>query len=910
MRFIPRAGSFTFALLLCHAFALGQTSIQGVVRDQSGALVSGATVQWITTHAGSGISAILHQGRTTTNGEFRLPHEPSARLRITAAGFAEREIRQPFPLPLEVILTPDSVYNSITVSATPTTRGVAEEALDSSHIVTIKTARELSSLPMPTLGQALAGEPGVLLQQSTYAQASPFLRGLTGYQVLNLVDGIRFNNSTFRSGPNQYLAYIEPSQAQRIEAVLGPAGVSWGSDSLGGTIHVLTAQPSFASERGRPELHGQFQLSATSADLSAAASGHIAASTPRFYWLGGLSGRRHNDLRAGDGYDSRNVFLRLFGMQPAAVRELTGNRQQDSGFRQYGAEARFAARLRPDQMLTFNYQRGAQDKVNGYKDLLGGLGRLISTFEPQDLNWLYARYEKLRLSWLDSINTTFSFNSQTDGGRRQNLSYADPITTDYTRVNVYGYNAQATTHYGSRMLASFGGDLYDEHIRATREIRNPVSSVVTNPRPLYPDNSRYQNLGAFAQGSYQILRSLRAAAGVRLTGVRFATTEDRALRIPSSSQWFRDVTFQSSVSWQITGAFGIHGVISRGFRAPNLNDLGALGLNDLGYEIPAAETISAGALLSTDAGESALSKGRALSRLSAESLMNYEFGTRVRTRRFYARAQLFDAELYDPIVRRTVLFPVNGVPASLAGLSVTPIAQTAAQRQQGVVTVATAIDPRAVKAFVNDGQSRYYGVETLGRAQVLRHLALEANYSYILGRDLFPNRNIRRLPPAIGTMRLRYSPAGRKPWIELSVTASAEQSRLSGGDRDDERIGASFRRADIASFFAGSRVAALTDPVTRSFRPTGETLLQIQNRVLPIGATINGVRVTDDNSRVPLYLSNAGWTVLGLRTGIPLGERFQIAAAIENILDRNYRYHGSGIDAPGFNTWVGIKIVY
>ena len=51
---------------------------------------------------------------------------------------------------------------------------------------------------------------------------------------------------------------------------------------------------------------------------------------------------------------------------------------------------------------------------------------------------------------------------------------------------------------------------------------------------------------------------------------------------------------------------------------------------------------------------------------------------------------------------------------------------------------------------MNDGQSRYYGAETMGRLQLASRLALEANYSYILGRDLFPNRNIRRLPPMMG----------------------------------------------------------------------------------------------------------------------------------------------------------------
>jgi outer membrane receptor protein involved in Fe transport len=475
-------------------------------------------------------------------------------------------------------------------------------------------------------------------------------------------------------------------------------------------------------------------------------------------------------------------------------------------------------------------------------------------------------------------------------------------------VNVFGYSAQATAHAGSGLLASFGGELYDERIDSTRTVFNPVTGALTRPRPLFPDNARYQNTGAFSQASYRFSPSLSIAGGLRVTGVRFATVANDVLRIPESSQWFHDVTFQSSVQWRVAGPFSVHGLVSRGFRAPNLNDLGALGLNDLGYEIPASEAIPAGALLSTDAGEAALSKGVALAALKPESLMNYEFGMKVRTRRIYARAQLFDSELYDPIVRRTLLFPAANAPATLAGLPVTPIAQTAAQRAAGVVAVATAIDPRAVKAFVNDGQSRYYGLETMGRVSLTNRFDLEGNYSYIVGRDLFPNRNIRRLPPQMGAISARYTPSGRRPWLQVTVTAAGEQSRLSGGDRDDERIGASFRRSDIAAFFRGSRVAAQT--VNGVFKPTGETLAQIQDRVLPLGATINGVRVVDDNTRVLMYTATAGWAAVAVRSGMPIGERWQLNLSIENLLDRNYRFHGSGIDAPGFHAWVGVRFLF
>ncbi|MCA9583567.1 MAG: Plug domain-containing protein, partial [Myxococcales bacterium] len=44
---------------------------------------------------------------------------------------------------------------------------------------------------------ALKYEPGVSVQQTSHGQASPFVRGLTGQQVLLLFDGVRINNGLF-----------------------------------------------------------------------------------------------------------------------------------------------------------------------------------------------------------------------------------------------------------------------------------------------------------------------------------------------------------------------------------------------------------------------------------------------------------------------------------------------------------------------------------------------------------------------------------------------------------------------------------------------------------------------------------------------------------------------------------------
>lgn len=798
------------------------------------------------------VRVVDSQGRELA--EARVEEIGPGQLRISAPGFAPVTILRE-KAPESVTLDPVRPVTEITVTATP---GVAEAAASLPEWVIVASAPA-----SPTVAHALENRPNILLQQTGAGQVSPFLRGMTGYQVLNLVDGVRYNNSTFRSGPNQYLAYLEPSQAGRVEAMLGPSGTQYGSDGLGGTIQILTAEPRFDGSGW----HGDVALFGQSADLSGGGNAHVSRSWQRVWLRAGGAAQRHNDLRAGGGIDSHNVLTRLYGYTGEQVRERLGSRLLDTAYSQAGADAKLAVRRNERESLTFWYQRGEARGLRNTKDLWGGLGRLQSTLSPQILDLFYARYERLQTAGFDSLSGRFSMNRQQDGGRRQGLRVTDAVTEEWGRVQSLGYSGQAMKNVGRHTLVSLGGELYDEGVRSSRLV-NRVAA-----RPLYPDNSTYRIGGLYAQGATEY-RRIRAGYGVRHTRVAFSNPANPSFLTPASGQKFSDWTGHGSLLFRIAEPFAVHVLAGRGFRAPNLNDLGAIGLNDLGYEVPASEVSNA--LLADSAGESAVSKGVPVGALGVEKVRNLEAGARWQMRNQRARVQVFDALLQDPIVRRTLLFPANAAPTVVSGLTVTPIPQTAAQRAQGVVAVASALDPRALKAFVNDGRSRYWGVEADWEAKLSSRWTWSANYSFLLGRDLDPNRNIRRLPPQQGATRLRYV-AGRV-WAEAEMAAAGAQDRLSGGDRDDERIGASRRRQDIADFYNAGRIQV------------SETLAQIQNRVLP------GVA---DSVRVTLFPSTPGWAAVCLRAGLPIGEALAVEAAVTNIADRNYRLHGSGIDAPG-----------
>jgi len=146
----------------------------------------------------------------------------------------------------------------------------------------------------------------------------------------------------------------------------------------------------------------------------------------------------------------------------------------------------------------------------------------------------------------------------------------------------------------------------------------------------------------------------------------------------------------------------------------------------------------------------------------------------------------------------------------------------------------------------NAGDGFVHGVELAAELRMAPNWRLWGNLTWTEGEvDTYPTSDpvkkrepMSRIMPLTVNFTARYQPSDRW-WVEASLTAADKQDRLSTRDRaDTQRI--------------------------------------------PPGGT-------------------PGYGVLTLRSGVQLSPHMTLTAVLENVTDRNYRIHGSGVNEPGRN---------
>jgi outer membrane cobalamin receptor len=229
-------------VLLVAVVCLQATSasvVQGVIVDESGAVIAGATVI-VRRASGTECRAVSND-----RGRFELAcAQPGDPVRVEASGFRPADVRSTAD-PLRVVLARSSYSESVVVTASRTEGARTSPAAP----VAILTATDLASLPPTPLDDALKTTPGFsLFRRTTSRSANPTtqgagLRGLSASgasRALVLADGTPLNDPF---GGWVYWSRVPAAAIDRVEVVRGGASDLYGADALAGVVQVLTRRP-------------------------------------------------------------------------------------------------------------------------------------------------------------------------------------------------------------------------------------------------------------------------------------------------------------------------------------------------------------------------------------------------------------------------------------------------------------------------------------------------------------------------------------------------------------------------------------------------------------------------------------------------------------------------------------------
>jgi outer membrane receptor protein involved in Fe transport len=232
-----------FLLLFCLLAATvhaGQTGISGIIRDEAGGVVSGASVSI------TGPSGVEQQTLSGPDGKFSLSMAPRAgqKLVVRAGGFAEWS-QAVASAEVDVVLKIASLFETVTVTPTRSEKALGEVPV-SVNVVEKETIRQS---PAVVADDVLRQVPTFsLFRRSSSLSSHPTAQGvsLRGIgpsgvsRTLVLVDGVPFNDPF---GGWVYWTRVPLESVDRIEVIDGSSSSLYGNYGMGGVINIVSGKP-------------------------------------------------------------------------------------------------------------------------------------------------------------------------------------------------------------------------------------------------------------------------------------------------------------------------------------------------------------------------------------------------------------------------------------------------------------------------------------------------------------------------------------------------------------------------------------------------------------------------------------------------------------------------------------------
>lgn len=454
------------------------------------------------------------------------------------------------PDPVRLTIEPKRLFVKETVSLDRTRR----EADRLPAELTIVRPEEQPERPVMQTAGWVEEQAEILVQRTNLGGGSPIIRGMSGNRVLLMVDGFRVNNATFRLGLNQYLNTVPAGLLQQVEVLAGPTGVQYGSDGLGGTVHMRSLDP-----LNTEQAHLGYQGWVSSADGT-----HVHK----------VQAQQHFGRFALNGAFSRHDFANLEAGDPVGEQIATGYDAWD-GSLNLSIEVG-SGRLRLINFGSHSSHVPRTDRVATGRDLQWD-------YHPQDFQLHGLRYETpLHLNWADKLETGLAFMRQEEGTQRIGAATPQRREETYAAVDTLQWSGTVHKSLGATELV-FGLDAVSDSLETSGRLVDLNTGQAT-PRPgKFPDDASYDTLGAFLMASRNLPGGYELRGGLRYSSIDLAGTV--VAPIGHVAQTYDHLTPTLALGRQL-GSLYVGLSAGQGFRAPNLEDALAIGPANRGYDVP------------------------------------------------------------------------------------------------------------------------------------------------------------------------------------------------------------------------------------------------------------------------------------------------------------------------------------
>jgi len=553
-----------------------------------------------------------------------------------------------------------------------------------------------------TTPEALIGSSGVFVQKTNHGGGSAFIRGLTGNQTLLMLDGVRINNATFRYGPNQYLNNIDLYTIDQIEVSKGTGSVEYGSDAIGGVIHLHSSMPSYNEKK---TWNTSTLLKYIGQDMEKSNRTTVQYAQKNFAIQSGITLRNFGDLVGG-----KNVGV-----------------QSPSGYDETGVNTIAKLQMNKAGEITISTRFFIQKDVPIYHKVLLESFK-INKIAKQERNIHSIQWEKkLQYKFLSKIKVIQSYqysNEERESNKLNNAIYKyerDQVNSTGTSIDLYS-NPTRNWQINS------GVDYNADKIESALIDKNLTTGISVNKRGLYPNNSSYKSFSVFNLHKID-LKKWHIEAGLRYNrfGIQLTDTSIGEVNIHPSA-----LVGNAGISYQLNTTNLMYASLSSGYRAPNIDDMGTLGIVDFRYELPS-------------------------NNLEPEKSLHYELGYKLNTKLVQFDLSGFYLNLKDIITRQKV--------------------------------TGSMINGYQVYSKQNSDASYIKGFETNLNLQLNQQFKWSSNLTYTYGQNVTKNEPMRRIPPLFGQQELVWKKNNTQ--ILIQHVFAGKQDRLAQGDKDDNRIGSS-----------------------------------------------------------------------------------------------------------------------